>query len=151
MKWFLTVGGSERHGSRVRCGEEDGCPSWTQWFLNRPMGGGVGWLIVGLTSGLTTWEHQDLAEEERRAENPLKYVVQGTRRRVFLVLRVKSKTLWFSSLCNSHWAIGARQRNLILLLKEWNGVAKLGALTLWGKAVYCGDLGAAGVPLAFLW
>ena len=34
-------------------------------------------------------EHQDFAEEERHAENPLKYEVQGTRRRVFWCCRVR--------------------------------------------------------------
>ena len=87
LKWFLTVGRSGRHGSRVRCGEEDGCPSWTQWFLNRPIGGGVADEGTMVERGFDVWindgEHQDFAEEERRAENPLKYVVQGTKGEFF--------------------------------------------------------------------
>ena len=64
MKWFLTVGGSERHGSRVRRGEEDGCPSWTQWFLNRPIGGGVA------NEGTMVERRFDVKSNEVRARGP---------------------------------------------------------------------------------
>ena len=57
------------------------------------------------------------------------------------MLRVESKTTQFSSLCSSHRAIRARRRSLILLLREWNGVAELGAFSLCERTVCHGDLG----------
>ena len=64
LEWFLTVGRSEQHGSRVRRGEKEGCPSWTQWFLNRRMGDGVA------DEGTTVDRGFDVRTKETRARRP---------------------------------------------------------------------------------